>query len=148
MNENTLRLLLENALELKKPEYARSLIRVAMADNLPIEKLTDLHFRAMLLLAAPEQETRGRPQDPAADRLLWLLNLACKVKAEITGASFSKTWAAFCEKTRPRIDTNDLWRCSNILLLLIRNNNREARIAIKAFELTTTDLKPWSIVNK
>lgn len=146
--EKEIRLFLEHALKEKDVEWVKLAIRLSFAYDIPIEKMTDLHFSALLLLAAPEQEKRGRKKDPRANALLYRLNLACKVKSAILGDGFSSVWAAYCDKTRPTIRDEDLWQCSNILLMLLDQEEREASIAIRTFELTKQQLERYALVNK
>lgn len=148
MNINEVRELLLFALEKQDPEAARTVIRYAVIEGQPIEELTDLHFTLMLLLSGPDKDTRGRPKEKGTPILHYFLNLACKVKAEIEGISFSKTWSAYCDKTRPKMRGDELWRCAGVLLTGLAENMREADIAVRTFQLSEADLKSMSVVKK
>src|SRR5690554_1759358 len=143
-----LRTLLEYAIRERDVEAARTAIAVGMADDSDLHTMTDLHFPLMLLLAAPEPETRGRPRDPETESYTWYLNMACKIRADKDGASFTKTWAAYCERTRPKAVDYDLWRCAGILELLARREWKHAIAAINKFELTAEDLEAYKAVKK
>tara|TARA_Y100001956_G_C4055033_1_gene156795 strand:+ start:242 stop:694 length:453 start_codon:yes stop_codon:yes gene_type:complete len=146
ITETKIRKYLEDAMEYKDPGYAALAIRVAMLNGIEIHKMTDLHYGLMLLLAMPEQEKRGRPKDPQAKLKTWFLNMACKLKAEINGASFSKTWAAYCDhRTRPKATDNEIWRCAGILLQMMKEGDKRAIVAVRAFELTEADLAAYDL---
>lgn len=115
--ESEIRKMLGHALETKDLAGAKTIIQFAVLDEVPIHKMTDLHFSLMLLLASPDKETRGRPKKPSAEFRNWYLNHACKIKSDIDGCSFSSTWEEHCSETRPKKTTDELWRCAGILQL-------------------------------
>ena len=133
-----LRQLLEFSLETRDVKAAKALI---MSDSRIVE-FSDLHLSLLLLLAFPEKEQRGRKKDPKTGHLTMHMNLACVVKSNLIGKSFSKTWDEYADnKTRPTIIKNELWQCKGILLQFLEMKDREARIAIQKFDLTEGDLK-------
>ena len=148
ITEKEARAILEYALETRDPAAAQTAIRLSVWDGVPIEKMADLHFSLMLLLAMPEPEKRGRPKDPDAENYTWYLNMACKIKAELDGQSFSKTWSAYCDRARPRALDYELWRCAGILRLLKKRKFSRAIAALNTFQLADTDLEPLAVVNK
>jgi len=149
VTEKEIRSMLEYALADKDADAARTAIQAAILGGVELHKMTDLHFRLMLTLAMPEPESRGRPKDPTAAQFTWLLNMACKIKSEITGNSFSKTWAEYCDfQTRPRITTDEIWRCAGILLYLVKDKHPKALRALSIFELCESDISPFYVVNK
>ena len=148
ITEKEIRSALEDAIKYKNPNHARLAISLAMLNNIEIHKMTDLHFSLMLLLAAPKAETRGRPKDKDASLQNWFFNMACMVKSELTGASFSYTWAEYSSRTRPKALNYEMWRAAGILLQMMQENDRRALTAARVFELTESDLEPLAVVNK
>ena len=148
ITEKEIRANLELALKHKDADFARLGIQVAMINNIEIHKMTDLHFPLMLLLAAPKQETRGRPKDKNSKMQNWFFNMACMAKSEITGESFSYTWAAHCDRTRPKAIGDEIWRSAGILLQMMQEGDARALRAARMFELTESDLEPLAVVNK
>lgn len=146
---NEIRAILEYALENRDPQAARTAIRIGIQENIEVHKMDDLHFGLMLLLAMPEPEKRGRPNDPEAEFYTWYLNMACKLKAEINEKSFSKTWAEYCDhRTRPKASVDELWRCAGILSHMVGREDKKAILAKHTFELTEADLESYKDVNK
>lgn len=145
VTEKEVRAILEYAISQREPEAARVAISVAMADGVELHKMTDLHFSLMLLLAAPEPEKRGRPKDPDAEMYLYYLNLACKIRAQIDEKTFSYTWAAYCDRARPKATDDELWRCAAILEHLSLRDWKGAKRAMQVFQLTLQDLQPFKL---
>lgn len=143
ITEDEIRGMLEYAIEDKNKGMAQTCIRAAMAIGISIHKMTDLHFGLMLLLASPDPENRGRPNDPDAELLTWLLNMACKIKADIEQRSFSYTWSAYCDRTRPKKTADELWRCAGILQFMLQKENKQAIQAVATFELSPSDIKRY-----
>ncbi|MGX1199615.1 hypothetical protein [Marinobacter sp. MBR-105] len=148
ITEKEVRAILEYAIEQKNPDAARTAIRLGVWGKAGVYKMDDLHFPLLLLLAMPEGEKRGRPKDPDGDLKLWFLNIACKVKAEIEGESFSKTWATYCDRTRPKMVEDELWRCAGNLMIFVNKGYKDAVNAARIFELSADDLKPLAVVKK
>lgn len=147
--EAEIRCVLEYAIREQDPDAARTAIIVGFADGIELHKMTDLHFPAMLLLAAPKKEKRGRPKSPDSEDYTWYLNMACKIRADIDGESYSKTWAAYCDhRTRPKAVDYELWRCAGILEMLTRRDWKSPQLAIEVFELTPEILETYKSVNK
>lgn len=148
LTASEIREVLEYAIAKRDPEAARTAIRIGVWDKAEVYKMADLHFELMLLLAMPEPEKRGRPKDPEAEYYTWYLNMACKLKADIEGGSFSKTWTAYCERTRPKAVDYELWRCAGILEHLSGKGWRRAIAAVSRFELSKADLEAYKVVKK
>jgi len=141
MNKKELRELLQFALDKKDPNAIKAIIRVAVADGYGLSELEDLHYPLLLLLAFSKQGG-GRPKN---ESIKLFRNCACKVKSAITGDSFSKVWETFSSKTRPVATSTDEKTCAIYLEISAKEDNKDAKKAIKEFEMSINDLEQFTL---
>lgn len=96
--------LLQEAIDREYQTMAANIITLAIMEGEPVEEWTDLHYKAMLLLAlpVPAKKKVGRPKAYTEIDRRWL-SYVCAVKAHITGNSFSSTWHEYADHVTRRL---------------------------------------------
>lgn len=144
------RRLIEIGLEEKNRDLVELAVNYAMVNDEPIHEWIDLHFRTMLLLAAPRvKKKRGRPKSTTKDQNEWLLALGCMVKSSIDGKSFTEVWDEFLSyKTRPVMPDIELWRAASIVhLAMTRPENLNGNLT-RTFNLKVVDVERVKVSNE
>lgn len=100
--------LLQEAIDAKYQTMAANVITLAVMEGEPVEEWTDLHFKAMLLLAAPisKKKKAGRPKAYSEIDHRWF-SYVCAVKAFIDGKSFSSTWQEYADHVTRQLKPDD-----------------------------------------